>query len=227
MNRIIPLLAAGALALTGCQQAAHAAENVVLAPGAKRIAKESAGLKVAVFAGGCFWGVEGVFSHTRGVRAAVSGYHGGSAGTATYEQTNTGVTGHAEAVRIVYDPKIIRYDQLLRIFFSVIADPTLRNRQGPDRGSQYRAALVPMSGEQRAVAAAYLKQMQASGKWKRPIVTKVERYKKFYKAENYHQDYMARNPRQPYIVRWDKPKVAAFKRMYPGLYKSSFLRDHK
>lgn len=227
MKRILPFLLAGALALPACQDSALAAEKYVRAPAPERLADESPGLKVAVFAGGCFWGVEGVFSHTRGVKAAVSGYHGGVAATATYEQTNTGVTGHAEAVRIVYDPHLIRYDQLLRIFFSVVADPTLRNRQGPDVGSQYRAALIPMNKEQRAVAAAYLKQMQASGAWKRPIVTELERYRTFYPAEPYHQDYMVQHPRQAYIVRWDKPKVAALQRLYPGFYKPSFLRDHK
>ncbi|MEO9461922.1 MAG: peptide-methionine (S)-S-oxide reductase MsrA [Marinomonas sp.] len=227
MKRIITLAVASAIALTGCQAAPVSAENIVKAPAAKRVSKESGGLKVAIFAGGCFWGVEGVFSHTKGVKRAVSGYHGGSAATATYKQTNTGVTGHAEAVRVVYDPKVIRYDQLLQIFFSVVADPTIRNRQGPDRGPQYRAALVPLSAEQRAVASSYLSQMQSSGKWKRPIVTKTERYRKFYAAENYHQDFMARNPGHGYIKRWDKPKVAGLKRLYPGLFRASFLRDHR
>lgn len=227
MKPIITLAAAAAIALSGCGSVPASAENIVNAPAAKRVAKEGSGLKVAVFAGGCFWGIEGIFSHTKGVKRAVSGYHGGSAATATYKQTNTGVTGHAEAVRVVYDPKVVRYDQLLRIFFSVGADPTLRNRQGPDRGPQYRAALIPVNAEQRAVADAYLKQMQASRKWKRPIVTKIENYRKFYAAEDYHQDFMARNPRHGYILRWDKPKVAGLKRLFPGLYRSSYLRDHK
>lgn len=227
MKKFMTLAVASAVALSGCQAAPASAENIVQAPAAKRIAKESAGLKTAVFAGGCFWGIEAVFSHTKGVRAAVSGYHGGSASTATYKQTNTGVTGHAEAVRVVYDPKVIRYDQLLRIFFSVGADPTLRNRQGPDRGPQYRAALVPMNAEQSKVAASYLAQMQASGKWSNPIVTKTESYRKFYAAEDYHQDFLARNPRNGYILRWDKPKIAGLKRLYPGLYRSNYLRDFK
>lgn len=227
MRRALPIFAALAIALSGCQQPAIAAEKIVEAPAAKRIAKESEGLKVAVFAGGCFWGVEGVFSHVKGVKRAVSGYHGGNAATATYKQTNTGVTGHAEAVRIVYDPTEIRYDELLRIFFSVVADPTLRNRQGPDVGPQYRAALVPLGKEQRVVAAAYLKQMQASGVWDRPIVTGIEAYKKFYPAEDYHQDFMARNPRHSYITYWDKPKVEGLKALYPQHYRASFLRDYK
>lgn len=222
---LAPLAVASAIAIPTYSQPAAALERPVAAPQAKRFANEGNGLKTAVFAGGCFWGVEAVFSHIKGVKSAVSGYHGGNAATATYEKTNTGVTGHAEAVRVVYDPKVVRYDQLLQIFFSVTADPTLRNRQGPDRGSQYRAALVPMSAEQRKVAAAYLKQMQASGKWSSPIVTEIESYKKFYNAEQYHQDFMVKNPRHRYIVRWDKPKVAALKRMYPSHYRSTFVRN--
>lgn len=225
LGRFLAPVAASVLLLSGCQQAAAAAENVVVAPAPKRFANEGLGLKTAVFAGGCFWGVEAVFSHVKGVKSAVSGYHGGSAATATYEQTNSGTTGHAEAVRITYDPKVVRYDQLLRIFFSVVADPTLHNRQGPDRGSQYRAALVPLNAEQRKVATAYLAQMQQSGVWKRPIVTKVERYKKFYTAETYHQDFMAKNPDHGYILRWDKPKVAALKRLYPKHYRATFIRN--
>ena len=224
-SALIPIIA-GALALSACQQsAAVAAENVVRAPAAALVAQEPKELQVAVFAGGCFWGVEAVFSHTKGVVSAVSGYHGGSAATATYERTNTGVTGHAEAVRVVYDPSKVRYDQLLQIFFSVVADPTLRNRQGPDVGPQYRAALVPMNAQQRKVAAAYLKQMEASGKWSRPIVTGLEKYRKFYPAETYHQDFAAKNPNHGYIRRWDKPKVAALKRLYPQMYRANFLRD--
>jgi len=226
--KIAPLaIAAFSLAITACQEPVLAAENIVQAPAATRVANEGEGLKVAVFAGGCFWGVEGVFSHVHGVKAAVSGYHGGNAATATYRQTNTGVTGHAEAVRIVYDPTIVRYDELLRIFFSVVADPTLRNRQGPDVGSQYRAAIVPMSTEQREVAKAYLSQMRGSGLWTRPIVTGLERYRKFYAAEDYHQDFMFRNPRHGYILRWDVPKVKALQALYPEHYRSTALRDFK
>lgn len=168
-----------------------------------------------------------MFSHVKGVKSAVSGYHGGSAATATYKITTTGMTDHAEAVRVVYDPKVVRYDQLLQIFFSVVADPTLKNRQGPDVGPQYRAALVPMNAEQRVVAKSYLGQMSVSGKWRAPIVTEIESYRKFYPAEAYHQDFMANNPRHGYIVRWDKPKVAGLKALYPALYRANFLRDAK
>ena len=216
---------AAALALAACQPVAHAAEDPVSAPAAKRVAKEAPGRKVAIFAGGCFWGVEGVFSHVKGVSSAVSGYHGGSEATADYGKVSSGSTQHAEAVRVVYDPAVVRYDELLRIFFSVVADPTLRNRQGPDIGAHYRAALVPIGAEQRAVADAYLKQMQGSGVWSRPIVTRIESHRTFYPAETYHQDFMLKNPRHGYIVRWDAPKVAALRRLYPDHYRAAFQRN--
>jgi peptide-methionine (S)-S-oxide reductase len=215
-------LAAAALAASSCQSPASAAENVILAPAAKRIAHESGGLKTAIFSGGCFWGVEGVFSHVKGVKSAISGYDGGNVKNPSYEQVSTGTTGHRESVKVTYDPKVVRYDQLLQIFFSVVADPTLRNRQGPDEGTQYNAALVPLSQEQRDVAAAYLAQMKASGKWKAPIVTGIAPAKPFYPAEGYHQDFILKNPHQGYIVQWDLPKVAALKRMFPSLYSANF-----
>lgn len=214
-----------ALALTLTASPALALDKPVNAPAAERVAREGAGLKTAIFAGGCFWGIEGIFSHVKGVKSAESGYHGGSAGTATYSRVTSGGTNHAEAVRITYDPYVIRYDELLRIFFSVGADPTLRNRQGPDVGSQYRAALVPTSAEQRAVASAYLAQMERSGVWDDPIVTRIESKRTFYPAEAYHQDYMVKNPRSRYILRWDKPKVEALERMFPRDYRPTFLRD--
>jgi peptide-methionine (S)-S-oxide reductase len=218
------LLLAAALGLASCTGPA-AAENVVAAPAAARIAKESGGLKTAIFAGGCFWGVEAVFSHTKGVTSAVSGYHGGTARSAKYDIVSSGVTDHAEAVKVTYDPKIVRYDELLRVFFSVIADPTLKNRQGPDVGPHYRAALVPVSAEQSAVAKAYLAQIKASRLWKAPIVTGIERAQGFHAAETYHQDFALKNPNHGYIRQWDAPKVAALKRMYPGLYRASFQRN--
>ncbi|MEE4153350.1 MAG: peptide-methionine (S)-S-oxide reductase MsrA [Erythrobacter sp.] len=201
------------------------AERIVNAPVAKRIAKEGAGIKTAIFAGGCFWGIEGVFSHVEGVKSAVSGFHGGSAGTANYGTVVTGVTNHAEAVRITYDPYVVRYDELLRIFFSVATDPTQFNRQGPDVGAHYRSALVPLSKEQSAVAKAYLAQLEASNVWGKPIVTKIESHRGFYPAEEYHQDYMAKNPNSRYIVTYDEPKVAALKEMFPRDYRAQFLRD--
>ena len=219
----LPLaLAAAALAVTGCQSPANAAESVVAAPAAKRIAHEAPGLKTAIFSGGCFWGVEAVFSHVKGVHSAVSGYDGGSKADAEYETVSTGTTGHRESVKVTYDPKVVRYDQLLQVFFSVVADPTLRNRQGPDEGTQYNAALVPLNKEQHDVAAAYLAQMKASGKWKSPIVTGIVPAKPFYPAEAYHQDFASKNPNHPYIKAWDAPKVVALKRLYPSLYSPTF-----
>ena len=213
-----------ALVSTACQQPVSAAEKVVEAPMAKRVAAEK-GLKTAIFAGGCFWGVEAVFSHVKGVKSAVSGYHGGTGRSAKYDLVSSGVTDHAEAVKITYDPAVIRYDQLLRIFFSVVADPTQLNRQGPDTGAQYRNAIVPMSAEQNAVAKAYLVQLKAAKLWDKPIVTKVERAQAFYPAEAYHQDFMKKNPRHGYIVRWDAPKVAALKRLYPGVYSAGWTAE--
>ncbi len=225
MRAIALLLAAGSLALSACSGPAIAAEEPVNAPAATRVAKEAKGLKTAIFAGGCFWGVEGVFSHVKGVTSAVSGFHGGNAASAKYDMIITGVTDHAESVKITYDPAVIRYDQRLRIFFSVVADPTLKNRQGPDVGAHYRSAIVPMNAEQAAVAKAYIAQLGKSGLWKKPIVTRIEAYKAFYPAEDYHQDFMANNPRHGYILRWDKPKVEALKTMFPNQYRASFLRD--
>lgn len=214
---------AAALLLAACQQPANAAEErIVLAPPAAVQAHESGGLKTAIFSGGCFWGVEGVFSHTKGVVSAISGYHGGSRATAQYEIVSTGTTGHAESVKVTYDPKVVRYDQLLRIFFSVVTDPTTLNYQGPDHGTQYRSALVPLNPEQKKVAAAYLAQMAKSGVWDHPIVTKIEAYKHFYPAETYHQDFMEKNPTQGYISYWDKPKVEGLHKLFPGFYRASF-----
>jgi len=214
---LLPFLALAA----ACQQPA-AAETAVLAPAAAREAKEPARLQTAIFSGGCFWGVEGVFSHVIGVTSAVSGYQGGARNTAQYERVSEGDTGHAESVRVTYDPARIRYDQLLRIFFSVVTDPTELNRQGPDVGTQYRNALVPLSEEQRAVATAYLAQLRSSGLWHAPIVTRIEPNRGFYPAETYHQDFMQANPDHPYIQRWDAPKVAALRRLFPQQYKRAF-----
>ena len=215
------LLAAGALATAACS-AAVAAESTFDAPVATRQAKEARGLKTAIFAGGCFWGVEAVFSHTKGVTSAVSGYVGGTVANPTYEQVSAGDTGHAESVKVTYDPTVVRYDQLLQVLFSVVADPTLRNRQGPDAGTQYRAAIFPLNAEQRQVATSYIAQMRTSGVWDRPIVVQVETPGRFYPAEEYHQDFADKNPNHAYIRRWDAPKVVALRTMYPTLYRSTF-----
>jgi peptide-methionine (S)-S-oxide reductase len=214
-------LLALALASSACTAYPASAEVLFDAPVAVRQADES-GRQTAIFAGGCFWGVEAVFSHTRGVTSAVSGYHGGSAATAHYDQVSAGGTGHAEAVRVTYDPAVVRYDQLLQILFSVVADPTLRNRQGPDVGSQYRAAIIPVTAEQRRVATSYVAQMGRSGVWDRPIVVAVEQHARFYPAEEYHQDFALNNPNHGYIRRWDAPKVAALREKFPSLYRAAF-----
>ena len=215
------LLLASLAVCAACQQPASA-ESVVLAPAATRQSSEARGLKTAIFAGGCFWGVEGVFSHVQGVTSAVSGFAGGSRANASYETVSGGATGHAEAVRVTYNPAVVRYDQLLRIFFSVVTDPTQLNRQGPDVGSQYRNALVPTSEEQRLAASAYLAQLRGANVWRAPIVTRIEANRGFYPAEAYHQDFMAKNPDHGYIRAWDAPKVAALRRRFPGFYKSGF-----
>ena len=173
---------------------------------------------VAVFAGGCFWGVQGVFQHTRGVLQAVSGYAGGSKATASYALVGSGLTGHAEAVQITYDPKQVSYGQLLQIFFSVVHDPTQLNRQGPDSGPSYRSAIFPQSVPQVRVAHAYIKQLSAARAYSKPIVTRLESGK-FYDAERAHQDFMRRNPMHPYILANDVGKVTALKRAMPDLYR--------
>lgn len=169
----------------------------------------------AIIAGGCFWGVQGVYQHVEGVKAAVSGYSGGSGTTADYDSVGSGRTGHAEAVKITYDPSKVSYGTLLRIFFAVVADPTTLNRQGPDRGTQYRTAIIPTTPQQKAVAEAYLVQLSAAKLWKAPIVTRVERNRGFFPAERYHQDYLVRKPDYPYIVYNDLPKVEALRVAFP------------
>jgi peptide-methionine (S)-S-oxide reductase len=213
VSRILAALAAGAVV---AQCAPAQAESVVKLPAAAVDPAVAAKRATAVLAGGCFWGVEGVFSNVKGVISVESGYHGGSAATAKYERTHDGKSGHAEAVRIVYDPSQVSYGTLLRILFSVVADPTLTNRQGPDVGTQYRAAIVPMDAVQRQVATSYLAQIGKGNYFARPIVVPVERYKTFYPAEANHQDFMRRNPSNGYILRWDAPKLAALKRLFPA-----------
>ena len=173
----------------------------------------------AVLAGGCFWGVEAVFEHVRGVVSVASGYSGGNAETADYEQVNTGTTGHAEAVRITYDPSQVSYGELLRVFFSVAHDPTQKDRQGPDVGPQYRSAIFFADAEQERVARAYVAQLEKAKFFKGPIVTELAPLRAFYRAEEYHQDFAARNPTHPYIVHHDLPKVERLKAGLPELYR--------
>jgi peptide-methionine (S)-S-oxide reductase len=174
----------------------------------------------AVFAGGCFWGVEAVFEHVKGVKSAVSGYAGGSVGNPDYEQVSSGDTGHAESVQVIYDPAQVSYGKLLQIFFSVAHDPTQLNRQGPDRGTQYRSAIFYNTPQQQQVAESYIKQLTAAKTFSRPIVTQVTKLRGFYPAEAYHQDYLAHHPNQPYIVINDQPKVAALKRQFPDVFRN-------
>jgi peptide-methionine (S)-S-oxide reductase len=175
-------------------------------------------IETAVFAGGCFWGIEAVFEHVKGVTNAVSGYAGGAANTADYNTVSTGRTGHAESVLVTYDASRITYGQLLKIFFSVAHDPTELNRQGPDVGTQYRSAIFYQNDKQKRIASAYIAQLDKSKAFKRPIVTQVAALEKFYPAEAYHQDYLARNPTQPYIVMHDLPKLAELKKNFADIY---------
>ena len=176
--------------------------------------------EVAVVAGGCFWGVQGVYQHVKGVTSAVSGYAGGDERTAEYEMVGTGRTGHAESVRIVFDPRVISYGRVLQIFFSVAHDPTELNRQGPDDGPQYRSTIFPTSPEQARVAKAYIQQLNDARVFAAPVVTTVEEGRDFYRAEPYHQDFLERHPTYPYIVVNDLPKVADLKRLFAELYRA-------
>ncbi len=171
-------------------------------------------------AGGCFWGVQGVFQHVNGVISAVSGYDGGTAATAHYDMTSQGDTGHAESVRITFDPNTITYGRILQIFFSVAHDPTELNRQGPDEGTQYRSAIFPANDEQARVAKAYIAQLDQAHAFGAPIVTTIEANRTFYPAEDYHQDFLARNPTYPYIVYNDLPKIENLKRLFPQVYRA-------
>jgi peptide-methionine (S)-S-oxide reductase len=178
------------------------------------------GEQTAVLAGGCFWGVEAVFEHVKGVRDVKSGYSGGAPTTAQYEKVGTGETGHAESVRITYDPSQISYGQLLKVFFSVAHDPTELNRQGPDTGTQYRSAIFYANEEQKRIARAYIDQLNRAKVFGQPIVTEVSALQSFNEAEDYHQDYLVHHPDQPYIVINDQPKIENLRKQLPGLYKA-------
>ena len=206
-----------------------AAENAVVIPAptddaasaASAAAAPATGTETAVVAGGCFWGVQGVFQHVKGVTSAVSGYAGGDEKTAKYESVGSGSTGHAEAVRITYDPKQISYGRILQIYFSVAHNPTELNRQGPDRGTQYRSTVFAQSPEQARVAKAYIAQLDAAKTFGGPIATTIETQKAFFPAEGYHQDYLTRNPNQPYIVFNDLPKIENLKKVFPDRYRAT------
>lgn len=215
LSRLSLCVAALALVLAA---PACAAEDPVIIPAPAMDAAPANGIQTAVLAGGCFWGVQGVFQHTAGVVSAVSGYAGGSKATANYRLVSAGSTGHAESVEIKYDPKKVSYGKLLQIFFSVVHDPTQLNRQGPDTGTQYRSAIFTTSDEQRKVAEAYIAQLNAAKLYTKPIVTKIGPLESFYPAEAYHQDYLTLHPMQPYIVYNDIPKVENLKRLFADNY---------
>jgi peptide-methionine (S)-S-oxide reductase len=191
---------------------------VVIAPPALDNPKTSGTPQTAVLAGGCFWGVQGVFEHVRGVQIVVAGYAGGDKSSAQYETVSSGSTGHAESVKITFDPAAISYGQILQIAFSVVHDPTQLNRQGPDVGTQYRSAIFYADETQKRIAEAYISQLDNAHAFPRPIVTRVDPLKGFFPAEGYHQDYLIHNPNAPYIAMFDLPKVENFKHTFPELY---------
>lgn len=214
-RRLTLAAAAGALAVTTALVApTFASEEAVVIPAPAADVQAADGIQTAVIAGGCFWGVQGVYQHTGGIISAVSGYSGGSKSTANYTAIGTGTTGHAEAVEIKYDPKKISYGKILQIYFSVAHDPTQLNRQGPDVGTQYRSEIFATTPEQKKVAEAYIAQLNAAKVYKKPIATKLGMLQGFYPAEAYHQDYLTLHPNQPYIVYNDLPKIENLKKIF-------------
>lgn len=213
MRWLLPIAAAGIAA--AALPPAHAERAVPIPPPARDM-PAGAGPQIAVLAGGCYWGMEAVFERVKGVRSVMSGFAGGNAADANYAAVSTERTRHAEAVRITYDPRQVSYGTLLRVYFSIAHDPTQLNRQGPDQGPSYRSAIFPQSPQQRAVAQAYIAQLSRTRAYPAPIVTKLESGR-FYPAAADHQDFYDRNPMHPYIVRWDKPKVSAFRAAFPAL----------
>ena len=218
-----PAVAAAVIAAAlGCWALPSMAESPARLVQPPKVDETAAGSsETAVLAGGCFWGVQGVFQHVDGVTAAVSGYAGGAKDTAEYERVSTGSTGHAESVKITFDPHKISYGRILQIYFSVAHDPTELNRQGPDTGTQYRSAIFAQTPEQARIAEAYIAQLDGAKAFSAPIVTKIEPGKTFYPAEAYHQDYLTLHPRQPYIAINDLPKVEALQKLFPDSYRAA------
>ena len=219
-TRIHTLLLSSAVLIVAasCGLRAETINRQIPAPAVDTSASEARRSETAVLAGGCFWGMQGMFEHVKGVTKVVAGYSGGEASTAHYEMVGTETTGHAESVEITFDPKQISYGQLLRLYFSVAHDPTQLNRQGPDSGPSYRSEIFYNSPSQERVAKAYIAQLNAAKVFGRPIATKVEPLKAFYAAEDYHQDYLIHHPTQPYIAFNDMPKIEALKKVYPEWY---------
>jgi peptide-methionine (S)-S-oxide reductase len=216
LKYLVPTLVLGGVLISA---APLQAERAVSIPAPKRDVTPKPGLATAVLAGGCFWGMEAVFESVKGVRAVTSGYAGGTRSTASYDQVSSETTGHAEAVRITYDPRVVSYGTLLRVFFSVAHDPTQVNGQYPDSGPSYRSAIFPQTPAQRVVAQQYIAQLNTSRAYAKPLATRIEAGG-FFPAEAYHQDFARRNPNYPYIVRFDRPKLAAFRAAFPQLAKS-------
>ncbi|MFM9381737.1 peptide-methionine (S)-S-oxide reductase MsrA [Pseudomonas sp. UV AK001] len=213
------LLGVAAAGVIGqCSAFSFGGEEGVVIPPPALDENTQAHSETAVFAGGCFWGVQGVFQHVKGVQKAVSGYAGGAANTAEYERVSEGDTGHAESVQVTFDPTQVSYGSLLQIYFSVAHNPTELNRQGPDSGTQYRSALFPVNADQQRVAQAYIAQLDAAHAYSKPIVTRLETYNGFYPAEDYHQDFLTEHPTYPYIVINDLPKVAQLKQLFAERY---------
>jgi peptide-methionine (S)-S-oxide reductase len=208
-----------AIALLGCKAAPARASETVSLPAEPAPVGIAASTDTAVFAGGCFWGVEAVFEHLNGVQTAVSGYAGGKVRSPSYELVSSGTTGHAESVQVIYDPSRISYDQLLQVFFTVAHDPTELNRQGPDVGTQYRSAIFYRNAAQRDSARRYIAKLQAAKLYRDPIVTQVAPLEAFNPAEAYHQDYLVHHPHQPYIMINDAPKLVELQQRFPELYR--------
>ena len=217
---LLGLAAAGIISQCSAFSFGGAEEAVIIPPPALDETTQARS-ETAVFAGGCFWGVQGVFQHVKGVKNAVSGYAGGAANTAHYERVSDGNTGHAESVEVTFDPAQVSYGTLLQIYFSVAHNPTELNRQGPDIGTQYRSAIFPTSAEQERIAKAYIAQLNTAHVFDAPIVTKIELGQTFYPAEAYHQDFLTRNPNYPYIVVNDLPKIEDLKRIVPDVYRAT------
>lgn len=211
------ILVAAALVLAGSARAEE--PHVVPAP-AVEMTPAGPAPQTAVLSGGCFWGVQGVFEHVRGVRQVLAGYSGGRAATADYETVSTGTTGHAESVKIVFDPQQISYGRILQVFFSVALDPTMKDAQGPDEGTQYRSEIFYANAEQQRVAAAYVAQLDAAHAFAAPIATRIDALSGFYPAEAYHQDFLVNHPDYPYIAFNDMPKVEALKALFPSVYQA-------
>jgi peptide-methionine (S)-S-oxide reductase len=221
------LLMSGATGVFLTHSVSFGAEGAVVLTAPTLDNPKAAGpMQTAVLAGGCFWGVQGVYEHVRGVRKVLAGYAGGDAATAQYETVSSGSTGHAESVQIVFDPAQISYGQILQIAFSVVHDPTQLNYQGPDHGTQYRSAIFYQDDSQKSIAKAYIAQLDQARVFTKPIVTRLEPLRAFYPAERYHQDYLIHNPTQPYIMFYDLPKIENFRKTFPELYSGQPVLAH-